>query len=866
MSMPSSNLRDRAPAHLAARFRAGVVSRLAAVAITLPFLLALPSHHDPQRSWWNVGLWALIAGIFLAAQYAARNLARLAHGNRLISAFAALFVVLGLLGFTSVEHYRLPQAVTDFGLLYLIFFSAAAATRIAAPLGRALLAVLVIALSLAAIVQAVHVHTFGFAIGVDGYRAILQSNAGEALEFAGRFLGAGAIAAASVALAVAAGAALGVLPVRVPPEALAWGGLYALAAIAILGGHGDLVKSRVEGFAEAINYTVEIAEYRAVREARKVRAPDLAVTQQGPLAGQAQTYVFVIGESLTRNHMSIYGYWRDTTPALARLAGEMAVFTDVVSPHSHTDQSLELVLTLANQSNGLRFMDAANYSLVELLRAAGFSTWWISNQNSFGPWDNKTSVLASSAERVHYTGTRSGRMVVGPHDEALLDPFAAALRDPAPRKAIFLHFLGNHWEYVRRYPPHAAAFRAPPTPMEIGALRGSHPRLDLINEYDNAVHYHDRLVGQIVEMLRSTRRVAVLTLFADHGESVYGFKGHYWKEFTHEHVEVPLALWFSPEYKSLAGETVARARENAALPFALEDLPHLVADVAGLRSAVLKAEHSPLSARYRAPRARRLFEGGMIYEQADEPALNARRALERVAATHPRLPGSLWAHRVDTLGKMMEVATLFAGAEIDVVYDPEARALIVNHPPELPSGLTLDAQLGYANRLNPRLSLWLDLKNLNETNAARVLEELDRLDARHAIRARAVVETDHTGPAAAALRQASYLSSYYLPTALVTQNAGAASTFSCYGAADVERTVLTRRFAAISFDWRGRHWVEHCLGQLVRERGLRSYAWDLEPVLSDRRSHIALDDERLRGYAAISAVLLPFRSPFDDSR
>jgi hypothetical protein len=310
---------------------------------------------------------------------------------------------------------------------------------------------------------------------------------------------------------------------------------------------------------------------------------------------------------------------------------------------------------------------------------------------------------------------------------------------------------------------------------------------------------------------------------------------------------------------------VARARATARAPFALEDMPHLVADLLGLHGAVFESRRSPLSGDYRAPSARPLFDRALIYEQADGPALNARRALHRIGEAHPELLPKLWAHRVDTLGKMSEAARLFAGAEIDVLYDPRAGTLMVNHPPEPLSGLTLEAQLAHSSRLNPGLALWLDVKNLTEANGARVLQELDRLDARYAIRARSVVETDHTGPAAAALRQAGYRSSYYLSTTLVTQNAGAQLGFSCYGSEEVQHTILKRRFAAISYDWRGRRWVERCLGGFVRERALLNYVWDLEPILSDSRAHSLLTEDRLKAYAGTAGVLLPYRTPFDDT-
>ncbi|MDQ5848603.1 MAG: hypothetical protein M3544_06515, partial [Pseudomonadota bacterium] len=89
---------------------------------------------------------------------------------------------------------------------------------------------------------------------------------------------------------------------------------------------------------------------------------------------------------------------------------------------------------------------------------------------------------------------------------------------------------------------------------------------------------------------------------------------------------------------------------------------------------------------------------------------------------------------------------------------------------------------------------------------------------------------------------------------------------SCYGADEIQRSVVARRFAAVSYDWRGRHWVERCLGRFLREKRLPSYVWDLEFVASERRAHQLFDAERARGYAAAAAVLVQFRSPFDDWR
>ena len=213
---------------------------------------------------------------------------------------------------------------------------------------------------------------------------------------------------------------------------------------------------------------------------------------------------------------------------------------------------------------------------------------------------------------------------------------------------------------------------------------------------------------------------------------------------------------------------------------------------------------------------------------------------------------------------MQEAAPLFSGVELDVVFDAEGTRFLVNHPPAPRSGLTLDEALAYANRLNPKISFWLDVKNLDEANAAAALGELERLDARHAIRDRALVETSHTGPASALLRTAGFRSSYYLPTPLVTATPARGAAPDCAGAAEIERVVTAGRFLAISYDWRGHPWVEHCLAPLVRDRGLQTFTWDLAVKMNDKDALDRITPETLDRYASHSAVLLPFRSVFDD--
>jgi len=93
---------------------------------------------------------------------------------------------------------------------------------------------------------------------------------------------------------------------------------------------------------------------------------------------KSQTYIFLIGESINRNHMSVYGYHRNTTPFLSKLNKNIIVFDNVISSHVQTNASLQVALTSAAAEQGNDFRKSL--SIIDTANMAGFKTWWISNQ------------------------------------------------------------------------------------------------------------------------------------------------------------------------------------------------------------------------------------------------------------------------------------------------------------------------------------------------------------------------------------------------------------------------------------------------------------------------------------------------------
>ena len=71
-------------------------------------------------------------------------------------------------------------------------------------------------------------------------------------------------------------------------------------------------------------------------------------------SNEKETYVIIIGESTTRTHLGLYGYYRNTTPLLKEKSDELLIYDNVQAPHTLTISSLGKTLTIDEHSNPLK--------------------------------------------------------------------------------------------------------------------------------------------------------------------------------------------------------------------------------------------------------------------------------------------------------------------------------------------------------------------------------------------------------------------------------------------------------------------------------------------------------------------------------
>ncbi|MCO5254550.1 MAG: sulfatase-like hydrolase/transferase [Bacteroidia bacterium] len=317
-----------------------------------------------------------------------------------------------------------------------------------------------------------------------------------------------------------------------------------------------------------------------------------------------KTLIFLIGEASTRSHFGIYGYYRNTTPGLEAMSGQLAVFRDVISPFNSTIPSLENVLTFASVSNP---EDIRQGSIVQLVKNAGFKTFWISNQIPLGLYETLVTMIGKTADQSFFINMGSAE-VQHSYDENLFPFIEKALEDKAAKKVIFVHILGTHSLYDLRYPKEYQVFTDKPQTKFPSSK--SH---EVINQYDNAVLYNDFVVSQIITILNEhaqTEEEQHLIYFSDHGEEVYqtmNFEGHADAIASQPMFEIPFIYW------SNQSEKVQEYQGYTNRAYVSDNLIYSVADVLNISFGGMTPEKSIFSAAFIAKP--RMVKNGQDYDK-----------------------------------------------------------------------------------------------------------------------------------------------------------------------------------------------------------------------------------------------------------
>lgn len=275
-----------------------------------------------------------------------------------------------------------------------------------------------------------------------------------------------------------------------------------------------------------------------------------------------KTIVLVVSESLSKKHMSLYGYSRKTTPNLDTNTS-IYKFNNCVTQSALTIEAVP----------GLFFgYLSKKINLITLLNKLNYETSWISNQSGWGKGDRTIVLLAQLCKKNVFMDNMADNDKANAslhYDEEILKEFETEIARPSKQsKFIVLHLMGCHFEYEKRYPLNRNFFRSKaPAKIAVDNERVQ----NIINCYDNSMHYHDSVVNQIIKIFskNTNGKNASLVFLSDHGEELYenrSYAGHGFPP-TKVTAEIPYFILFSDVFKKKYPFIESEVKKRSKTPY-----------------------------------------------------------------------------------------------------------------------------------------------------------------------------------------------------------------------------------------------------------------------------------------------------------
>lgn len=304
--------------------------------------------------------------------------------------------------------------------------------------------------------------------------------------------------------------------------------------------------------------------------------PSIKITS----ADQPPIVIWIIGETLTSHHCSLYGYEKSTNPLLQKKVenGGALVFTGVQAAELHTQEAFQLMMNTHTKSKDDHTKWYNCPTVPDIAKAAGYHTRWISNQSKKGIYDNIVSQYADLCDTCIFIGNKFAGCFRTSFDGELLPVVKTMLTQPSGKDFYVVHLMGCHQEYEMRYPSTFAHFK------ENGYTNRPKQQRHKLATYDNAVLYNDYIVSAIMDMVR--HREAVVVYAPDHGADIFESNPDVASHANADNPvsskaghDIPLIIYTTETYRQRHPNTMQRMKKSVNRTFDMEDAPYLMMDI-----------------------------------------------------------------------------------------------------------------------------------------------------------------------------------------------------------------------------------------------------------------------------------------------
>ena len=277
--------------------------------------------------------------------------------------------------------------------------------------------------------------------------------------------------------------------------------------------------------------------------------------------GKDYNVVLITIDALRADHLSAYGYERETAPFIDQIAKDGIIFTNAYTPASWTSPAMASLFTAYYPQThnvgyiyGMRLNESFN-TLAEVLSKQGFSTAGFSQNpflsKSFGfhqGFDTFLNTNKISQKAIEWLGGQNKKFF------------------------LWVHYLAPHTPYVPREPYYSQYRKGSPPNLEptttamLYKLMANKEQVgaqvvdNMRDQYDSEINYADNEVKGLLAFLSDQKKYdnTLVIITSDHGEAFYEHQ-----DFLHgntvydEIIKIPLIIKFPKNYTSNKAKKVA---------------------------------------------------------------------------------------------------------------------------------------------------------------------------------------------------------------------------------------------------------------------------------------------------------------------
>ena len=350
------------------------------------------------------------------------------------------------------------------------------------------------------------------------------------------------------------------------------GWIYALVGIVML----TVYHHAEERLEQSINqrYPMNVANstVKYLQQRHAISQHRTLLPYKNVAAVDSMDIVFVLGEALRADHLSLNGYERETCPRLRQQPNAFS-YGNIYSEYTYTSASVPHILTPADSAHTDR--SYSYHSFIQTLRNEGYASAWLSNQDLGYTY----STFIHEADTVIFPNAQKSVFVYDPwYDEQLLSPLDALMAHGKAKNIYVLHTIGSHWYYDYHVTPEFQQFM----PVTTNRVVTKNTAEQVINSYDNTALYADMLIDSLI--CRLQEKTAVLIYLSDHGEAL-GEDGNWLHAGSVDAMRRPACIvWYSDCWAQRFPEKAAAIQANKDRYYRTDFLYYSLLNMAGIEA------------------------------------------------------------------------------------------------------------------------------------------------------------------------------------------------------------------------------------------------------------------------------------------